>query len=132
MDGLLPALSTSEFPPFNKTDAHASPAIAPKQDLSEDILARLVAEAVLSVVTGNCKTFDVDECGWSKSWEAVWQEAKSCRVWYLARSPKVRISHQDRRTFGRKCEESYKKKFHESHTHRPDRNEGHLQIKNAI
>jgi hypothetical protein len=28
--------------------------------------------------------------GLSKLWEAVWQEAKSCRVWYLAGNPKVR------------------------------------------
>ena len=29
---------------------------------------------------------------WSKSWEEAWQEAKSCRVWYLVGNPKVRGS----------------------------------------
>jgi chaperonin GroEL (HSP60 family) len=57
------ALSISKLPsPLTKaTLAHAvTPAIASKQYGSEDILARLVADAALSVMPANTKTFNVD------------------------------------------------------------------------
>lgn len=59
----LLALSTSELPsPFSKAAlARAvTPSIASKQYGSEDILARLVAEAALSVMPENNKAFNVD------------------------------------------------------------------------
>ena len=61
--GYLPALSTSELPsPLTKLalTRAVTPAIASKQYGSEDILARLVAEAALSVMPENNKTFNVD------------------------------------------------------------------------
>lgn len=60
---LLLALSTSELPsPLTKPALVRAviPAIASKQYGSEDILARLVAEAALSVMPENPKTFNVD------------------------------------------------------------------------
>ncbi len=61
--GYSPALSTSELPsPLTKAalTRAVTPAIASKQYGSEDILARLVAEAALSVMPENNKTFNVD------------------------------------------------------------------------
>jgi T-complex protein 1 subunit theta len=60
---LLLALLTSELPsPLTKTALARAviPSIASKQYGSEDILARLVAEAALSVMPENIKTFNVD------------------------------------------------------------------------
>jgi chaperonin GroEL (HSP60 family) len=57
------ALSTSQVQsPLTKASlVHAViPAIASKQYGSEDILARLVAEAALSIMPENAKTFNVD------------------------------------------------------------------------
>ena len=59
----LPALSTSELPsPLTQaTLARAvTPCIASKQYGSEDLLARLVADAALSVMPENRKSFNVD------------------------------------------------------------------------
>jgi chaperonin GroEL (HSP60 family) len=60
---LLLALSTGKLPsPLTKAAlAHAViPSIASKQYGSEDILARLVADAALSVMPENNKAFNVD------------------------------------------------------------------------
>jgi len=99
--------------PFNKSGAYACRhrVIASKQYGSEDILARLVAEAALSVMPGNNKTLNVDNMRVVK---IMGDSLTSRRVWYLARNPKVTpllptwISRQDRWTFGSK--ESYRRK----------------------
>ena len=62
-DGHLPALTTSELPSplTQETLARAvTPSIASKQYGSEDLLARLVAEAALLVMPENRKSFNVD------------------------------------------------------------------------
>ncbi len=68
-----------------------TPAIASKQYGSEDILARLVvAEAALSVMPENNKTFNVDNVRVVKIMKCNWAGSKVVQGMVLGEEPKVR------------------------------------------